>query len=100
MNNTYKIGLVGKSYVADSIGNMIEQETISYVFADLKSISAKEFFDGGESGLKPDQKFIVRAFEYFDEDEIEFGEKRYSIYRSYRRDDGFVELYTEKKVGV
>ena len=52
------------------------------------------------NGLKPDQKFIVRAFEYFDEDEIEFGEKRYSIYRSYRRDDGFVELYTEKKVGV
>ena len=59
MNNTYKIGLVGKSYVADSIGNMIEQETISYVFADLKSISAKEFFDE----IHEDYSAIFERFE-------------------------------------
>lgn len=99
MNNSYKIGLVGKTYISDAIGNMTEQETITNVFANLKSISAKEFFDGGQNGLKPDKKFIVREFEYNEQNEIDFDGVRYSVYRTYSKEDGFVELYTEKKVG-
>lgn len=99
MNNTYLIGLVAKTYVADSIGNMVETETISNVYANISSISAKEFFDGGQNGLKPDLKFIVREFEYSSQDTIRHNGCEYSVYRTYSREDGFVELYTEKKVG-
>lgn len=49
--------------------------------------------------MKPDKKFVMRGFEYRNEDEIVFGDNKYSIYRTYARDDGFIELYTEKKVG-
>lgn len=99
MNTTHKIKLISKQYAADSIGNMVETFTTREVFANLKSISSKEFFDAGTDGLKPDKKFVMRGFEYRNEDEIVFGDVKYSIYRTYARDDGFIELYTEKKVG-
>lgn len=99
MNNTYKIGLVAKTYASDSIGNMIESRTISDVFATVSSISAKEFFESGADGLKPDLKFVMREFEYGGQDEIIHNNVEYSIYRTYSREDGFIELYTEKKVG-
>lgn len=99
MNNTYQIGLVARNYVADAIGNMVESKTVSNVYANVSSISAKEFFDGGTNGLKPDLKFVIREFEYSDQDTIEYNCSEYSIYRTYAREDGFVELYTEKKVG-
>lgn len=100
MNNTYKIGLVTKTYSPDAIGNRIESETISYVFADVSNVSAKEFFESGQNGLKADSKFTMRDFEYSEQNEIVFNETRYSVYRFYKRNDGFVELFTEKKVGV
>lgn len=98
MNNTHKIGLVSKSYEPNEIGAMIETDTIEYVWAENRSISGKEFSEGAE-GLKRDCKFVVRSFEYKEQSEIVFDGIRYSIYRPYRRDDGFTELYVEKKVG-
>lgn len=43
MNTTHKIKLISKQYAADSIGNMVETFTTREVFANLKSISSKEF---------------------------------------------------------
>lgn len=99
MNTTHKINLLSKTYSADEIGNRIEVVTKKPVFANISSISSKEFFDAGQNGLKPDHKFIMREFEYNGEDSLEFNEVVYSIYRTFSREDGFVELYTEKKVG-
>lgn len=100
MNNAYQIKLLSKTYVTDDIGNRLENTIERVVFANVVSISAKEFFDGGQNGLKPDKKFIIRQFEYNAEDSLILNDEIYSVYRSYSRDDGFVELYTEKKVGL
>lgn len=100
MNNSYKIGLVSKQFNPDPIGNMIETETIEYVFAEVSNVSAKEFFESGQNGLKADLKFTIRGFEYSEQNEIIHNGTKYSVYRFYRRNDGFVELFTEKKVGV
>ena len=70
------------------------------VYARVESVSASEFFDGGQNGLKPEYRFIVSAWEYEDEEALVYQGRVYSVYRKYRRTLDRVELYAERKAGV
>lgn len=94
-----EIKLIKKTYSANAIGDQIATETKRTVFAELSSVSEREFFDAGQNGLKPDRKFTVKTCEYEHEDALEYNSQQYSIYRTYERGDGRVELYTERRVG-
>ena len=69
------------------------------MFAYVRSASQSEFFNAGEAGFKPDKVFDVLLTEYDGQSGVEFGSDVYTIYRTYDRDDGRVELYAEKRVG-
>lgn len=99
MNIAEKIYLQTITYTVDSIGQ--RQETISEteVFASLESVSMTEYFQAGVIGLKPDLKFTVRLNEYSGQENLRYKSDVYSIYRTYRRKDGRIELYTQKRVG-
>lgn len=70
------------------------------VYAKVESVSASEFFNGGQNGLKPEFRFIVNAWEYADEPELIYQDRVYSIYRVYRSSLDRAELYAERKAGV
>lgn len=80
-------------------GVPVETVTETDVYARVESISASEFFAGGQNGLKPEYRFLVNAWEYSDEPDVEYKGKVYSVYRTYRRSLDLLELYTERKVG-
>lgn len=89
------IELIKKDFVKDSIGQEIAVETVRRVFAEYKSVTAQEFANGGRLGLKPSIVFVVWSNEYQDERQVKAGNSDYTIYRTYKRDDGRVELYAE-----
>ncbi|MDL2250769.1 hypothetical protein LJC51_08960 [Lachnospiraceae bacterium OttesenSCG-928-J05] len=70
------------------------------MFASLYPITAQEFVNARQVGLKPELKFEIYAEEYADQEEVIFNDRRLSIYRVYGpKDDGKLELYTEGRVG-
>ena len=99
MNRAKKIKLLTNTYTVDSIGQRIPTVTEKPVFALIWSASQSEFFNSGEHGLKPDKVFDVLITEYEGQTEISYAGNTYTVYRTYERDDGRVELHTEKRVG-
>lgn len=99
MNRAKKIKLLTSTYTTDSIGQRVPTKTEKSVFALIRSASQSEFFNAGEHGLKPDKVFDVLITEYDGQGEIIYAGNTYTVYRTYERDDGRVELHTEKRVG-
>lgn len=94
-----KIDLISYTYTSDSIGELQPVETVRNIFANVRSVYGTEFARSGEQGIKAAKIFTIWENEYEDEEELLFGSERFSIYRTYVRADGRIELYTEKKVG-
>lgn len=99
MNSVAKISLIGKSYALNEIGVPEPTETKTSVYAYKTSINQSEFYQSGLQGLQPYACYVVRLPEYHGEDEIEEGTKRLTVYRTYDRTDGRVELYTTERKG-
>ena len=76
------------------------EETARTVFANVKSASAKEFFEGGRNGLNPQFVFTMFRYDYKGESVVEYGGARYGVYRTYVKGTDTIELYAERKGGV
>lgn len=99
MNNAKKISLISKTYTLDPIGVPVPKTVKKDVFAVMSSINQSEFYDAGQQGLQPFACYTVRLMEYSGEDEIEVDGEPLTIYRTYNRTDGRVELYATKRKG-
>jgi SPP1 family predicted phage head-tail adaptor len=69
------------------------------VFCEKKSVPQSEFFAAGTSGIKASCVLIVNVFDYQAETKVKYGDKIYSIYRTYERPDEKIELYCEARAG-
>jgi hypothetical protein len=83
----------------DEIGNFIKTEKKFMVWCSKLSISRAEFSSAGILGFRPDIMLVVDAESYDNERFMEFEDKKYNIYKSYQRLDGFLELYGEVRTG-
>lgn len=99
MNLTEKISLISTEYTQDELGEWTETQTKTEVFAMVNSVTMSEFYQAGLQGFKPDYRFSVWMTEYNDQELVEYKGKVYSVYRTYRRDDGRIELYVNEKKG-
>lgn len=99
MNRAHKITLIGKSYTEDEIGQQIPTETERKVFAYIRDVSQSESARPVE-GLTPEKVFDVHVTEYEDEEDVEYKNVRYRIYRTYLNDDSRVELYGARRTGA
>ena len=99
MNLAEKIELITTEYTQDELGEWIETRKTSDVFAIVNSVSASEFFQAGLQGFKPEYRMMVWMTEYSGQELVEYNGKFYTVYRSYRRDDGRIELYVTQKKG-
>ena len=70
------------------------------VFCRVDSVTRAEFFDGGRNGLNPSFRMTMFQGDYEGESLLEFEGKTYSIYRTYRTDRDYIELYVEQKGGT
>lgn len=99
MNLAEKIALITTEYGQDDLGEWTETQTKTEVFAMVNSVTMNEFYNAGLQGFKPDYRFTVWLNEYDDQELVEYKNKIYAVYRSYRRDDGRIELYVNEKKG-
>ena len=92
------ITLVGYTVTLDELMQEIRTPVEKQVFANKRSVSQTEFFNGGQGGLRPQYQFEIRLSEYNGESELIFDGKTYSIYRVYEKGEN-IELYCEIRVG-
>lgn len=88
--------------VQDEYGIWREAEDVRReVFAKVASVGRREFFAGGEAGLRPEYQFTVFAAEYQGEEICEYEGVAYAIYRTYHvPGSDYLELYAQRRVGV
>ena len=94
------IKLIGITVVKDSIGNQVKQEIPKEVFCTIESITRAKFYQASQSGLKAQIKAVVCEFDYSGESLVEYASKRYSVYRTFTRNDERIELYLTMKAGI
>lgn len=83
----------------DELNQAIKSEKPYMVFCSKLSITRAEFNTAGILGFKPDMMLIVDSDSYDQEKLLEYNKKKYSIYKTFQRVDGFTELYCEVKTG-
>ena len=84
----------------DDIGQPINTEDRLKRFCEVGAITRAEWDTAGQNGVKPSTMIILNAFEYGGELDVEYNEKRYSVYRTYtRQESNKTELYLEIKAG-
>ena len=94
------IKLISSVIAPDDIGNQIEQETSREVFCTVESISQSEYFRASQSGMNPQVKVTMIEYDYSGEITVEYNSKKYSVYRTFLRNDERIELYLTQKTGV
>lgn len=94
------IKLIASTTVKDEFGVDIPVKTARDVFCKVRSASRAEFFDGGRNGLNPEYQITMFAADYAGESVIEYEGKTYAVYRTYRTDSDYIELYVERKGGT
>ena len=79
----------------DDLGQPVMEDKAFMVFCSKLSITRAEHATAGQLGHKPEILLIVDSDAFDDEKNVEYQAKKYSIYKSFRRIDGFTELYCE-----
>lgn len=79
----------------DGIGQRIETELPEMVYCALSSISQREYTNTMKLGLKAERIIVIDHDEYDGQKVVEYNRIKYSIYRTFVRSDGDIELYCE-----
>ena len=91
--------LMSTTIARDELLQEIEVEKERQVFCDRLSIEQKEFTGSMQNGLKAEMTIILDHDEYDYEQKLKYRDKVYSIYRTFVRSDGDIELYCDVRVG-
>lgn len=100
MDRSKVITLVSETRTQDELKIWHSERKLRDVFAQVNSVSASEFFEGGRSGLNPEFRFTLFAPDYEGETEIIYEGERYAVYRTYFARTDIIELYVERKGGT
>ena len=78
-----EITLIDIEKVRDADGYVKEAEIGTEIFADKKSVTRTEFYEGLKAGLKLTAAFNVRACDYGGQQFIDYDGVRYEVQRTY-----------------
>lgn len=100
MDKSRILTLISTTYTKDALMQQVPQEKSTDVFCDVTSVSAEEMLAAGQSGLRPEWRVIMFAYDYNGQQIVELNGVRYSVYRTYLGRNETIELYLERKAGV
>lgn len=95
-----RLELVASTYTRNEYGVSEKTEAIMPVYGYCDSVSASEFFEAGRNGLNPQFRIVMTELDYHGQAELIRNGERFAIYRTYRPNNGTVELYCERKGGT
>lgn len=99
MDRSVPIYLVSQTYTEDAFGVLQPTPVKRMVYANVMSVSASEWFEGGRNGLNPELRAIMFAPDYQGEEVVEINGRSYAVYRTYQARTDVLELYLEKRKG-
>lgn len=99
MDRSTPIYLVSETYTEDKYGVLVPETTKRLCYANVTSVSASEFFEGGRNGLNPEYRMIMFGPDYQGEEIVEYNGVQYAIYRTYQARTDTIELYVELRKG-
>lgn len=99
MDRSVTFDLLAPTRTQDTIGQWTEKITKRTVFGQVTSVTASEFFAGGQNGFQPEIRVTMFAPDYEGEENLELDGKIYSIYRHYYAKTDTIELYCERRRG-
>ena len=99
MDRSAEITLLAKTRQKNAIGVYEETITERTVYGQVGSVSASEFFAGGQAGFKPEYRVTMFAPDYEGEDSCRIGDETFTIYRTYIARTDVIELYLERRAG-
>lgn len=99
MNQAAKVSLIDKVYTTNNIGVQVPTISTTEIFAIVNPVTRAEFYEAGLQGIQPAYRFDVFATEYDGSDTVRYNGVDYTVYRTYERADGRIELYTEVRSG-
>ena len=94
------IELITVTRTKDQNGIDRKKEESKTVYGYADSVTAAEFFEGGRNGLNPEIRVTMTVLDYSGQTILERGGERFGVYRTYRPNNGTVELYAERKGGT
>ena len=100
MDRSDVITLIKETNVKNQYGVYEATTQSREIFCQVRSVTRTEFFEGGRNGLNPEYQFTVFSGDYDGETLCEYNGNSYGIYRVYRTDDDYIELYAERKGGT
>jgi len=80
-----KIKLIAITVTENSMGDKIEKETETEVFANKRSIRQSEFYQAAATGLRPEIMFEVWSEEYSNQPRLKYNNEPYTIIRTYEK---------------
>ena len=93
------IELITVMRVKDQNGIDQKTEESKPVYGYVDSVTATEFFEGGRNGLNPEIRVTMTTLDYSGQTILAIGGERFGVYRTYKPNNGTVELYAERKGG-
>ena len=100
MDRSETIKLISIIIANGQYGVARKTETSREVYCNVSSVSASEFFQGGQNSMRPEYRFTMFSYDYGGEMIVEYNDMRYSVYRTFKARNDTIELYVERKVGV
>ena len=90
------------SSVSEQDDNGVWQNVYTWrrVFCKRGNITRSEFFNAGRNGLNADIQLSIFGGDYEGEELLSYHDETYSIYRTFRTGDDYIELYCERKAGT
>lgn len=92
--------LITVTFTTDEAGVRRESRSSRTVFCRCDSVTRTEFFGAGRDGLNPAYVFTVFAGDYGGEELVEYHDEAFAVYRTYRADSDYIELYVQRKGGT
>ena len=93
MNDVIKLITTTVSTTINSQGDFPVTRTDREIFAEVKSIGTKEFYEAATAGMKPEIKFVIQDYlDYEGEKELSFNGVRYQVIRTYRAQNNQLEI--------
>ena len=82
----------------DENGFEVSTETQTEVFAERKSIRSQEFYEAQKQGYKLSTMFVIKPYEYDEQEYLLYEGKKYKVERTYEKDTENLEIICSRVI--
>ena len=93
-----ELTLINYEIDVDSIGNQKKNRTEKTVLCDVESTTRTEYYNYGDSELRPEYTALMNECEYENETEAIFRGEQYTITRTYIVNRDLIELTLSRSI--